>query len=277
MCGKTITYGTSGKKAIIKHGMLDDHKADFKAVKNSSKIPEATHSTGLTLDGFEDQTVDIKSVLGLFISENCLALSLAPKLLALVKRLSVHQTALNTSLQSISRTCMSFTISQGIAKSVRDELSSKLQNKHFSINIDEATNSAGTKFLNVLVSYWDDELDRIVTELLGTRDSNVSTATNIVAAVEDILSSFSLDISQVVSIMSDNCNVMKGENNGVEEKLRAMKDSNLLNVGGDTVHQVDNAMKTFFKPQDKEYGISSFASKVYYDIEDSRKAKHFFQ
>lgn len=275
VCGKTIVYGSSGKKAIVKHGNLDDHKAALRAVKGTAKMGGCQHSTGLTVDGLEDQSAEVKSVLGMFISQHCLPLSLAPDLLALSKRLSVHQAAVNSCVKSISRTCMTYTISHGIAESIKEELTKKLKGQPLSLNIDEATNSAGTKFLNVIVQYFDNDLERIVTELLATRESNISTSDNIVAAVDDVLDSYSLDWCQVVSVMTDNCNVMKGVHNGVEEKMRA-KNINLLDIGGDTVHLVNNAMKTFFKPIDNEFGVQSLANKIYYDIEDSPKAKHFF-
>ena len=39
-----------------------------------------------------------------------------------------------------------------------------MQNSHFSVNIDECTASNAMKVLSILVSYFDDEMDRCVNE-----------------------------------------------------------------------------------------------------------------
>ncbi|RUS68465.1 hypothetical protein EGW08_023773, partial [Elysia chlorotica] len=97
----------------------------------------------------QDRSNEIKGVISLFMAEHCLPFSLGPELLKLSQRLSEDTTALNST--TLSRQSATYITSHGVGKTIRDELGSKLQNCFFSLNIDEATNNAGNKFLNVIV------------------------------------------------------------------------------------------------------------------------------
>ncbi|GFR75242.1 hypothetical protein ElyMa_000450400 [Elysia marginata] len=55
------------------------------------------------------------------------------------------------------------------------------------------------------------------------------------------------------------------------------KNQHLLDISGDTVHMVNNAAKKFFVGLDKDiFSVTEMASDVYYDIEDSPKARKLF-
>lgn len=73
----------------------------------------------------------------------------------------------------------------------------------------------------------------------------------------------------------DNCSVMRGVKTGLETKIRGLN-KHLLDVSGDTVHMVNNAAKKFFFGLDKLFSVSELASDVFYDIEDSPKARELF-
>ena len=162
----------------------------------------------MTKDNLSDRTNEIKGIISLFLAENCLPFSLAPKLLALSQRLSRDITVLNST--TLSRQSATYTTCHGVGKTVRDELKSKLQNSFVSLNIDEATNNAGNKYLNVIVQYFDDSDEEIKTQLLGTRQVNLAASENILYAVGDILKKMDIPWHHVVSVTMDNCNVMRG-------------------------------------------------------------------
>ena len=80
----------------------------------------------------------------------------------------------------------------------------KLKGYFFSFNVDEATNKAGDKFLNTIVQYCDEEGQTVRNQLLGTREVNIATSSNITSAVQEILSSNELNLNQLVSMSVDN-------------------------------------------------------------------------
>ena len=48
--------------------------------------------------------------------------------------------------------------------------------------------------------------------------------------------------SNLISVLMDSCNVMRGSKSGVEVRLRA-KAPHMLNIDGDTCHHAHNAAK----------------------------------
>lgn len=271
VCGKSVVYGSSGKKALKKHANLEDHKTAVRSLTNSTKLAGASITTAHTKECLQDLVNENKAVISLFIAEHCLPFAIAPELLQLAQRLN------NSALQSttLSRKAATYVTSHGVGESIRNDLSEKLKDKFFSLNVDEATNKAGNKFLNVIVQYFDDELQAVCNQLLGTREVNIATSANITSAVQDILANMGLNVEQVVSITMDNCNVMRGKKQGVETQIRTLHPS-LLDVSGDTLHMVNNTVKKFFSIIDSFFDVQSLASDVYYDIEYSPKVRSLF-
>ena len=65
---------------------------------------------------------------------------------------------------NFSDTSATYKIVDGLAISKNKSVIRKMQNSHFSVNIDECTASNAMKVLSILVSYFDDEMGRRVTE-----------------------------------------------------------------------------------------------------------------
>lgn len=273
VCGKSIVYGSSGKKALRKHANLEDHVKAMRSVDNTTRLHGATTTTSVTKDSLADQCCEVKAIISMFIAEHCLSYSLAPELLKLSQRLSQNTTSLNNT--TISRQTAMYISSHGVGVTIRDELKNKLKDQFFSLNIDEATNNANNKFVNIIVQFYDEDDQQVRSQLLGTREVNVATADNILEAIKDVLDKMELSMKQVISITMDNCNVMRGKKGGVETKVREMN-TNLLDVSGDTIHMVNNAVKKFFVPVDKFFDFQSLASDLFYDVEESPKVRSIF-
>lgn len=54
--------------------------------------------------------------------------------------------------------------------------------------------------------------------------------------------------SNLISIMLDSCNVMRGSKSGLETRIRERHCSTLLDVDGDSCHHIHNAAKRFAEP-----------------------------
>jgi hypothetical protein len=192
---------------------------------------------------------------------------MGPKVIQFAQRLAEDQPAL--AQLSMSRTALTYTTTHGLAKAFRDSLSATLKGKFFSLNIDEATNNSMDKLINVMLQHYDEEQGRVVLDHLGTRRENLATSENITLALDTILGDLSW--SQVIACLMDNCSVMRGTRSGVETRIRSERNKYLLDISGDTVHMVNNAAKKLFSTF--ENFTENFCSDVYYDIEQSPKAK----
>ncbi|KAI8777450.1 hypothetical protein BgiBS90_021653 [Biomphalaria glabrata] len=276
VCNQTLSYGSSGKKCLMDHSNNASHLIAFSSARNSYQIPGAISTSDISRkkSPISDRVLDNRIIVGSFLAEHCLPYSLSQPIIDLCKKLAQDTEALN--ITSMGRTAATYTMTYGIAEAMKKELSQSLQGNFFSLNIDEATNNAGNKCLNVLVQYYSDTKQQVCVELLGSRQVNISTAENIFNALESILNERNLLWSQVISVTMDNCNVMRGAKNGVEAIIKKANPC-LLDVSGDTVHMINNAAKAFFVPVEDLSNFQTFASNIYYDIEDSPKARDIFR
>jgi hypothetical protein len=269
VCNTTINYSNNGKKVLFKHSKFDTHKKIMRAQKLTQTVPGA--EPVIASSSISDRVADQKAVVTAFLSEKLLPLSLAPDIVELSKFLAKDKSAL--SKLKMSRTSATYITTHGTAKCLKEELVSKLKGNFFSLNIDEATNNAMNKIINVFVRFFDDDQNMIVTDHLASRKENISTAKNIFTHVSDILKKNGLNHSQIISCLLDNCNTMRGCKAGLETLLRK-SNPKLLDIHGDTVHIVHNAAKKFFSHF--EGYIEGIVSDIYYDIQDSPKAKEYF-
>ena len=228
-------------------------------------------SAGLGVPSMAERVAEQKAILVAFAAEHALSLRLIPELLTMSKRLAQDRKALQKT--SMGRTCATYTSTHGLAAGFKEELNIKLQKCFFSMNIDEATDNAMDKIVNILVNYFDDQRQQVITEHLASVKVNLATADNIYTAVENVLKDRGIPITNVVSCLMDNCATMRGCRSGVETQLRKAQKS-LLDVAGDTVHTVANAAKALFEPF-KGY-VEEICSDLYYDIEKSPKVKELF-
>ena len=74
---------------------------------------------------------------------------------------------------------------------------------------------------------------------------NLATVSNIFMAISEILNVRQFIWSPVISVMMDNCSVMRGVKNGVEALINKVNPF-LLNVSEGSVHMFNNALVPFF-------------------------------
>ena len=187
LCCQTINYGSNGKRALHKHINDPDHLKAFKAQFLTQTLPGATKK--LAPASLLDRVADLKAITPGFINENCLAFSTGPKVIEFAQSLAEDKGALDK--LSMSCTALTYTNTHGLAKAFRDDLSnldliSDLARNYFSINMDEATNNAMDKLINVIVQYYDNKQGKVVIDHLGTRKENIATSENITLALDQI-------------------------------------------------------------------------------------------
>ena len=219
----------------------------------------------------QDRIARQRAITTAFISEHCLPFTIAEDLLELAKTLSTDKPALLKT--TLSATSATYITTHGVAKCFKDELKSKLKGQILSLNLDEATNNNNDKILNILVQFYDDEDQKVMLHHLGSRKQDLATAVNFLQSIEIVLQEYSIEWSQVVSVLMDNCSTMRGIKGGVEALIRE-KNPQLLHISGDTVHMINNVAKTMMTSVDD--GIQALCSDLFYDIAESPKVKQLF-
>lgn len=82
---------------------------------------------------------------------------------------------------------------------MREYLTNKLRNGFFSMNVDEGTNNATNKMINVKVHFCDNEQKMVVTDFSRSRKENLAIAQNIFSNMTDLMNECRLNYNNVVS------------------------------------------------------------------------------
>lgn len=210
------------------------------------------------------------TILG-FLSDKNLPFRLAGDLVDLCRETSRDTKALNQ--VALGDTAASYKTVYGVAASMKTEIIKDLQTTPFSLNIDESTSKNDKKVLSILVSYFCQDVGKVVVRHLESVSVVRVTAEELFKVIERIFEENQLPWANLISVLLDSCNVMRGKKSGLETRLRE-KAPHLVNCDGDTCHHVHNAAKKFSKPFKNT--VESLFSDLYTDMKWSVDLAEFF-
>ena len=183
-------------------------------------------------------------VLGV-IAEHSMPMTMAPVVIALAKELAKDSKMLST--LSMDRTSAGYKM-YGLEKTFRDKTLAHIKHSPFCLNIDESTSSNNKRVLGVLVSYYSADEGRVMVEHLAALELIRVTTQSVMKALNDLFEEHQIPWTNVMAILMDSCNVMRGSKNGLEVKIRQEKNPELLDIDGDVCHHIHNASKKFCEP-----------------------------
>ena len=113
------------------------------------------------------------------------------------------------------RTKMTYTIMHGTYNTFISELNEKLKENVFSLQIDESNKMYGKNFFIMLVKFYDPELRKIVNRFWESKITNKGSADLLVNAIESSFVEHEIPYDNLLQIMSDSPNVIRGDHKGV--------------------------------------------------------------
>ncbi|GBN78213.1 hypothetical protein AVEN_45094-1, partial [Araneus ventricosus] len=266
LCSDTIYYGKRGFSAISSHLQTKKHLSKIQAKRENYTLPAnffgvsksaapcsavpsapcASSSTTIQMPvnvPQSDRITNAQSLILGVLAENNLPFTMSPVLIELSKVLASDKKALNH--LNMSRTAASYKMRLGLAKTFMDETAENLRSSKFSLNIDEATSNNFKRVLSVLVSYFSPIQNKVIIEHLASviRVTSESLFKEIVKVFED----HNIPWDNLMSILMDSCNVMRGSKSGLEARIRE-KTTHLLDIDGDSCHHIHNSAKKLCKP-----------------------------
>ena len=211
-----------------------------------------------------DRTSHQEALICTFVAENSLPLSVTPKLAELAKELSRDPKALSD--VALSRRSATRKLVHGIHNVERKRLVSAMKTSSFSLNIDESTAKSNKKrVMNVLVSYFDGDLQQSVTKIYASVEMIIVNASTVYAKVTEILQADEVPLTNLISILSDSAAYMRGKKNGFQAKIK--EDApHLLDIDGDLCHYMHNIVKMFAKGVDTDDHFSRLLDDIYANL-----------
>lgn len=136
----------------------------------------------------------------------------------------------------------SYKMVYGLGDHLSGEITERLKDGFYSLNIDEATAENSTRVLTILISFFDAELGRVVVHHLSSEEMVVVNSKNVTNLILKVLREKKLNGDKLLAVLMDSCNVMRGSKTGVETRLR-QEFPNLMDIDGDSCHHANNAAK----------------------------------
>lgn len=192
-----------------------------------------------------------------FAAEKSMTFSDIPAIIALSKSLAKDKVALDTI--HMDRTTASYKMTHGLGKTLKEELIEELQNTFFSLNIDECTSKTNIRVVAVLASYYSRRECKVVVKHLSSFSIIKVDSESLYSALVNMFEEYKLPWGNLISVLMDSCNVMRGSKTGLETRIRNNKAPHLIDIDGDSCHHAHNAAKSFCEPFEKfvEYLLTS--------------------
>lgn len=270
VCNDTVSYGSGGKKDLKRHPSKKEHQRLLNLKKTNQTLssalnavqevvcslpygaPENVHSEAVCssrrdpnlpkIVSFEDRKAHAEAFIVSFLAEHCLPFTMAPKLIEFAQMMSSDAKVLQQ--LSMSNATASYKLREGLGQYLDEELSNELKESFFSFNVDECFSNNYQKIFSMLVAYYSEKLNAVVIKHFKSESFTVVNARSLSDFVLKVLADGGIPLSNVVSVLSDSTNYMRGKVAGFETLLRE-KIPHLLDIDGDACHHAHNAAGVF--------------------------------
>ena len=206
---------------VLKLSNLTNHKATEKHKRNMPSVSQKKLFVIKTSTKFDDKVK---------IAELQIAVSMScHSAICTVDHLSeimvAHGSGSTLGQIKLHRTkCMAL-IKNVVSPELKSDLIKDLQNKKFTLIIDESTNVSTQKYLCILVGYLSDKTNQITISFLSLIPVQEATGDNIFSLIKMEIESCNQDLKNCIGFASDGASNMVGCNNSVWSRIRDVSPS----------------------------------------------------
>ena len=234
VCPASINVA-NGKIQLLKHSASSKHVTSRKFRKTQPSVNVVSGSNSL-----EDKVLTSELRWAMFTAENNLSVNLSSGTKPLFKEMFEDSKVAES--YSCGRSKTSYFLTEGLRPAFHDKLVCDLRKTPFALMIDESNKSYHTKYLHMVVRYHSPEHGKAITRFYKAVELNKASAENIVNAIEASFAEDLIPWSNVIQIMSDSPNVMRGAKKGVLAIIKNRFCPNLIDLGGCSLHHISNAI-----------------------------------
>lgn len=234
-CEKIITGGLSH---LRRHALRESHISKVVSMKNQVRIAD-DQTNEFTLSGaakerelISQQVTALELAMSAWVASKSKEMSIMDSLPELLKKFIPDSSVVK--LLACGRTKTTGLIKNVIAPYAISQLSSRLEKSLFSLMVDESTDKCGTKYLVIIVRYYDNTTCGIKEDFLAIPEVGDTTAMGLKNLIYKTLSEKKMTIKNCIGFASDNANVMLGKNNGLAALIK--KDIPWLAIFGCICH-----------------------------------------
>lgn len=257
-CCKSYSISNNGKSTLIAHSKTELHWKRRNTVCSSSNVLGFVKPVSRE-EVFEKKVLCAEIQASLSLAEHNIPFTYADHFDELIKA-AFDDSSIASSFHS-KRTKSSYLLTDGLFPCLHKEVVESLKTNKFSLLIDESNKKYGTTYLNLLVKYFDESLGKITTRFFKSVTVGHAKAKNLTQKILDCINEDFIPQTNLLMVMSDSPNVMRGQRSGVITQLKQLM-PHLIDIGGCTLHHVSNAAKY----ASEEFGetIEEFVQDLFY-------------
>lgn len=238
-CSKPISIANNGKSSLLAHSKKDIHKGRRKTVSSSANLFGFVKSVPKD-DVLKNKALCAEIQASLSLAEHNIPFMYADHFDELIK-VAFEDSNVASSFHS-KRTKASYLLTDGLLPHLHMEMVASLKTNKFSLLIDESNKKYGTTYLNLLVKYFDERLGKVTTRFFKSVTIGHAKANDLTQKILEAINADSIPKTNLLMVMSDSPNVMRGRRSGVITQLKEVM-PHLIDIGGCTLHHVSNAAK----------------------------------
>lgn len=177
-----------------------------------------------------------------FVAEHNMKLDHVPDLVEYAKEMVRDHRALDQ--MSMGQTSATYKMTHGLGYVTKKRLVHDMQTYPFSLNVDECTSNNHLKVFSVMVAYFSPEREETIVQHYNSVSLSIVNAQVLRSTLLSMLESDNIPLVNLVSILSDSANYMRGKKSGFETLMRK-EATHLLDIDGDVCHHIHNGCKKF--------------------------------
>lgn len=251
LCKVNIKVSSMGKQSLIQHAAKEKHKQHMKSIKSQQPLIANFAKPALASSCPEDKVLSAEMKWAAFLAEHDVPVNISENIQELF--ISMFPDSKIAQQFTCARTKATYLITDGFGYSVHSSLVDRLKETKFSILIDESNKIQGQKYLHILVRYFANEEQSVITEFYKAVIVNQGRAENIITAINAAFEEDNIPWNNVLQIMSDSPNVMRGSVKGVIAQIKKTYAPYLLDIGGCSLHHIHNTVS---------YATSAFGEEI---------------
>lgn len=209
-----------GKSELAKHAAGRKHEKKLKAIKSTKSIESMLVNTEKQNHEKDVKTAEIQ--LAALFADNNVSFRTANNLVA-VQKISFKDSKIAQDM-TLGRDKCNAIVRNVIAKTETEKLVADLRERLFSVLIDESTDKANIKSMDVMVKYIHPRTKKSTVQLLElvVLDATDCSAEKLWKAFEDLLAKHGIPVINVMGLAVDSANVMVGAHNSFWSRLKAV-------------------------------------------------------
>ena len=248
VCEKDIKVATHGIKALQYHSRSKGHKKKLET--NISVQSNPSTSTGIMSTEFvstdddltlEEQILYAETIWSTMVAEHDVSFLVSDHVSKNIPKMFPDSPI--AAGFKCCRTKTRYVICEGISSNLHEKLLQSVQNVPFSIMIDESNKLYGSKFLCIMIKFYDESIDDITTRFLDLCIYNKGSSDAITQSVVDSINKNNLPFDSLIHVMSDSPQVMRGIHKGVVTQISSKFARHIFDIGGCSLHHVSNSIK----------------------------------